>query len=72
MDNVSVVRLSPDQDYYAVNCTTDIDYDREVVYLNCPLTNGEISYYLAMLQNYISVYIKEQKQNYEIVSMNLT
>lgn len=50
-----MARLSPDQDYYAVNCTTDIDYDREVVYLNCPLTNGEISYYLAMLQNYISV-----------------
>ncbi len=55
MDNISVVRLSPDQDYYAINCTTDIDYDSEVVYLNCPLTNAEISYYLAMLQNYISV-----------------
>lgn len=57
MDNISVVRLSPDQDYYDVYCTTNIDYDIEVIYLNCSFTSAEVPYYLAMLQDYISPYI---------------
>lgn len=56
LDNVTLVKLSPDEDYYKILCTPTINYSTWDVDILCSYNyNTEIEYYLNLLRNYLKL-----------------